>query len=627
MKRAGALTLLLVAACAGAPRPTEPPSGLAEPPLRPLVAPRDEAAAEDFEDLAPPGLPDGLVATLRVQNPLRTWGDVMMSLGSTRLGAVLTTVGQLGPEYLAELALGPALANVVDLEKPIDVAILGTTLDELVFSLSVAERDVPRIHDRFILRRERGMMRVAGVRAVRSASERLPVACALDLATPGGGAHLVCSSKEKALVAAPYLTQVVAGEPVDADVRLEFPFPREALALAAKQNGVRPGTPRGEGGSDVGGMVSSLFEGFAADVAGASIDLRRAGQDIEVGLGLRFSGRQSPLALALVTAAGTELSPPPSFFRLPRDVGVAFHSQGASSEALTLLREWVPRLLFTGSDERDEMSEEGLVGRLGTLLLSGGPFVLGAGVDRPAVEQALTTYGQQKPSQRSGEAARRALAGWALVGIEHPPESWVAQLQKAIQLGREGGGVGQNPAKPAKGVGRREPSVVVVGRPVVALPAGTVHIEVRTTPLTKAGPATRTSHVYAVPDGQRLWLGAGEDSATVIRRLKAVLTSERDGASLGGEPGLETLRGPGATMGGVLSLGGVTGLLASGDSPEELEKAMQSIAALRGLPARGETLIPWTVTSEVHPGGAARWGLRLRLSPGALGDMIARLTQ
>ncbi|EYF03881.1 hypothetical protein [Chondromyces apiculatus] len=625
MTRIALLPLLLAAACAGTPPPDAPPSGLSDPPIRPLMVAAPQPDPVAVVEAAPPTAPSGLVAIARIDNPLRTWGDVTMMFASTPLGGLLMTAGQLGPELFIESSLGPALANIVDLEKPLDVALLDTTASTFVVSLSVAERDVPRLQERFTLREQDGLFRVEGFRMAGQRGETPPLPCALDMGDRQGSARLVCASKKEALSAAPYLTQVVAREPLDVDARLEFPTTLFSTVLAEQRS-----KPRPDDENSAARVGAQVFGDFMSDVAGMTVDLSRAGQNIDVGLGVRFSSRRSPLALALVPAARPDQPAPEMFFRLPRDAGLAFHSQGASREELTPLRKLLHETLVASvvTDGYDQGKSSELLERMGALFLGGGPFVLAAGMDRAAADKALAAYQSKKNAPKAREAARRSLAGWGVVGIDTPPGPWIAEVKQMLALNEEIDRTHKKPATPSPSKAdreRKETSKLVLGRAPATLPAGTLHIEERTKPLTKDAPPAHTTHFYAVPEGERLWIGVGEDSAAVLDHLRIALDPSRSAQTLASEPAMAALRQPGATTGGLLSMAGITGLFASGDTPEALDEAAEDLSGLASLPSRGEIQIPWTVVSEVYPSGAARWGLRVRLSSPLIHDIIARV--
>lgn len=627
-KRAALLPLVLAAACGGTPPPAQPPSGLTAPPTRPLIEQPAQVAAAAEEPLPPPEAPQNLTAVVRVADPQRTWGDATRLLGATPFGMLLMGMAQMGPDMLAEEALGPALANVVDLEQPLDVAVLDTSGDSFVVSLAVREREVPRLHERFVLKEERGLLRVDGVRGAEPEAKKLPMSCAIDPGDRRGSARVVCAPQRDGLEAARYLVQVIAREPIDTDIRLELRAPALAKLLEEENVGL-------EGGDDdsVSRMGRALGQGFLRDLEGLTLDQRWVGQDIELGLGLRFSGRRSPLTLALVPDAKAAAPPPPSFFRMPRDAGFAFYTRGASRDELAPLRGLLFDALLADSveDGYDRAKMKPFLDRLAGLILTGGPLVISTGLDRPAAEKALAAYDEKKTAPKVRESARRAIGGWVLIGLEEQPGPWIDGLRELVKLNGE---IDKGKRKPAPGSAaakrdeeRKEDTTWVLGRAPASLPSGTLHIELRTKPLKKDAPPAHTGHFYAVPDGGRLWLGSGEDDAAVIARLKAALDPAQGAQTLGAAPEIAPLRQPGSTTGGFLSIYGAAALIASGDTPEALDEASRRIGGLGTLPARGTTPILWTIGSEVLPSGAARWGLRFRMPSAAIQDLITLVTR
>ncbi|WP_437642348.1 hypothetical protein [Sorangium sp. So ce854] len=624
-----ALPIVLSVACAGAPAPGRDPAAPLPAAARPPGADPASAAAQPAE-ARPVTAPEGLASVMRIADSLRTWGDMTQLLAGTPLGMLL--IGQ-EPEAVLETALGPALVDVVDLGKPIDVAVLGTEDPRLVMSLSVPEREMSRVHDRFVLEERRGMLRVKGVRAAALDPDEgaLPRVCAFEPGDRSGGARLLCADDiEDIQATAPYLVEVVGREPLEADVRIEI----SARAIVDGMESM----PAEDDDGDSERMGKELVERFFRDLESVSVDVTWARPDVDVGLGLRFASRRSALALALTPAAAQDAAPPAAFFRLPRDTSLAFYTQGASRAELAPLREAV----FGGL--RDHMIGEGydaagldrFVDRLGAITFTGGPLVIGSGGDRAAAEKALADYRGGEGKARARKAARSALESWFLIAVEEPAQTWIAGVKELIQLGDEmdrqkararaaGEGAQGAPGGPPKGAASKddETTDLVVARAPAALPAGTLHVEMRSRPLTKDGPPAHTSHLYVVPAGQRTWIGIGEDDAAVVERLRIAADPGRDERTLGAAPGLEALRQRGTLAGGLFSLAGFTMLAASGDTPEALDEAAEDLGGLARLPARGAITMPLAITSEALGSGAARLDARVRMPLAGARDVVA----
>ncbi|WP_437292210.1 hypothetical protein [Sorangium sp. So ce406] len=634
MTRTLLLPVVLSAACAGAPAPRRDPVAPLPPAARSAGAEPARAAALPAD--AQPA-PAGLSSVVRIADSQRTWGDLTQVLAGTPFGMFLLGAG---PEALLENALGPALVDVVDLARPLDIAVFGRSKGaRLVASLSVPEREMSRLQDRFVLEEHRGMLRVKGVRAEDPEDRALPRICAFEPGDRSGSARLICADNMEDLeAAAPYLAQVVGREPLEVDARIEVPG--RAVIEAIKD------MPEEDDDDSHSGKVGQGFaEAFVRDLESVSVDLTWASPDIDVGFGMRLASRRSPLALAVAPVAAQDAATPPAFFRLPRDTALAFYTQGASRAELAPLRE----AFFQGL--RDDMAGEGydasgldrFMDRLKTLTFTGGPLVIGSGGDRAAAEKALADYKGGKRAARSQKAARRALQSWFLVAVEEPAQPWIAGVKELIQIGEEldrkkasataagngapGAGAPGGPPKgdASKDDDDKQTTDLVVVRAPAALPAGTLHVELRSRPLTKDAPPAHTSHLYVVPAGQRTWIGLGEDGAAVVDRLRIAADPGRDERTLGAAPGLEALRQRGTLAGGLFSLAGWTMLAASGDSPEALDEAAEALGGLAALPARGETAMPLAITSEVLGSGAARVDVRVRVPGAGIRDVLALL--
>ncbi|WP_437590215.1 hypothetical protein [Sorangium sp. So ce1000] len=642
MKRAALLPLALLAACAGAPAPQRGPVAPLPAAPRPAVASAAVAAAQ------PATAPAELTFVLRIANPQQTWANAAQILPSSLL---VFAAGSTEPSTVLARAVGPALADFVDLARPLDVAFLGTTGARAVASLSVAEREVPRLAERFVLKEIEEHPGLSLVARARNAEpdeddeEAPPWVCAFDPGERRGGARLLCGEDLGNIeAAAAYLVQVVAREPLEPDARIDIPerLLRKAIEEASDANDAGDDDGRAEA------VGQELGTGFLRDIERASVDLTWGSADVEVGLTLRFSGRRSPLTLAFAPAAAQDAAPPPAFFRLPADTAVAFHTQGASRAELTPLREAVVGAL------RDDMLGDGydaarldrFLDRLDALAFTGGPLVFGAGANGAAAAKALAAYQGDKRAPRAQKAARLALQGWMLAAVEEPAQAWISGVQELLHLGEEldelkvgaaagsaaraagkPGGAPKGPAAPKDGAGKgkegKQHTTPVIVRAPAALPAGTLHVELRSKPLAKDAPPAHTTHLYIVPSGQRTWLGLSEDDAALVDRLRVAVEPGRDARTLGAAPGADALRQRGALAGGLFSLAGVTLLAANGDTPEALDKVAEELAKLAALPARGEVAIPVAVTSEVLGSGAARVDVRVRLTRAAIEDAIA----
>ncbi|WP_437735356.1 hypothetical protein [Sorangium sp. So ce1335] len=633
MRRAALLLpIALITACAGAPAPQHGP-------VAPLPPSPSAARAQPAPAAAQPvTAPEGLSSVLRVADPLRSWTHITQLVASTPAGAMLLVAGPMGPEMLLEQALGPALADVVDLGKPIDVAWFGITesASRVVFSLSVAEQEVPRLHDLFVLREHRGMLRVESARDEEPDEEpdekAPPLVCAFEPGDRRGSARLLCAQGAEELdAAAPYLVKVVGREPIEADARIE-------VTEWALREIVKSEADADDDDGHAGALGEELSGALLRDLESVSMDLRWGRAEVDVGFSVRFAGRRSPLTLALAPVVAPDAAPPPAFLRLPGDTAIGFYTQGASRAELTPLREGLLRALRDDwlDDGYDAATLDRVIQRLDTLALAGGPLVMGVGGDRAAADRAIAAYQASKGAARAQKAARRAMQSWILVAVEEPAETWIPAVKELLLLGDEldrrkaspqaAGGAGA-PSGAPEGRARKdeesEHTTHAIVRAPAALPAGTLHVELRSRPLTKGAPPAHTTHLYVVPAGQRTWFGLGDDDAAVVARLRIAVDAGRDERTLGAAPGLEALRQPGTLAGGVFSLAGLALVAARGDTKETIEEAAEELAKLAGLPSRGEVPIPIAVTSEVLGSGAARVTARARLPMAAIHDAFA----
>jgi hypothetical protein len=136
----------------------------------------------------------------------------------------------------------------------------------------------------------------------------------------------------------------------------------------------------------------------------------------------------------------------------------------------------------------------------------------------------------------------------------------------------------------------------------------------------KDAPPAHTRHVYVVPDGARTWFGIGENEADVVARLRATLEGA-PARTIASMPEVEWTRTMGATAGGFVTVAGANLLFGDDERDADLVKAQATLAVLGALPTRGDTPIPWLVTSEDMAPRGTRVRVRARLPVSAITDI------
>jgi hypothetical protein len=566
--------------------------------------------------------PANLLMSGRVGNLRMSWTNAERLLLATG-GPSLPS---LSPDLIAVGLLGPAVADVVDLDQPTDIAFFGEGGDRFAVAVRVQPRAAPRLQQMFKLAPHRGMLRIEEILVdVLDVEGGLP-ACAFVEDDDDDGVRAVCASDEELLdTAGVYLARTQARTAQRGDVRVEIDFSSLLPALQRQQKDDPPKNNAEEIGQR---MAKDLL----ADIGRVGLVGSWGKNDIEAEVEVGFPRLNSALSLAMVARPQTSTLPSASFLRLPRDASLAFYAHG-DGRALAPLRE-----LLIGA-VRDTLIEDGFDADLvktfddkaSALFFTGGPLVAAMGMDRSRAESAMAAWG--KDAKKGREGAFRALRAWTVLSVEEPPERWVNGLEELVKLGdeldrRKKGGAGKggaagtsapsaDPKKPNKS---RERMTVVEVAPPKVLPKGTLHLELRRRPLEKDAPPPHTQHLYVVPDGARTWIGLGEEEGELLARLRATLEGA-PARTIASMPEIEWTRTAGATAGGFVTVAGWELLFSDDERDADLAKAQETLSRLGALPSRGETVIPWLVTSEDMAPRGKRLRVQTRLPIAAIVDI------
>jgi hypothetical protein len=140
----------------------------------------------------------------------------------------------------------------------------------------------------------------------------------------------------------------------------------------------------------------------------------------------------------------------------------------------------------------------------------------------------------------------------------------------------------------------------------------------------KADKVTFSVHLLLMPDGkQRTWIALGANRDELVKRLGAVKSGAPDSGTIAARPDLEKLKSGRHMSAGFMTLQSVVSPIASlgaigGGLPRE---ARQVIAALAGMPNRGET--PLLITTSVTTGNLSRTEISFEVPKGAFEDLGA----
>ena len=605
------VALVLGAGCGPAPVPDRGPSvplaiGPAAPP-RPVLPPAPEVLPRAPEDL-------GLL--VRVSDPEQLARDVVAILPSSAAATALE------PAQLVMMLLGRKLGALVDMSQPIDVT--SNADSAFVVSMAVKQDAEAKLGDGLVLREEGGLLHIGKADAPQAEAGRMG-ACAFASAAGRATTRLVCASDEAALNrSAAYLARNVAAEPLDVDARVTLP----GRILRDK----RDSTAKAIGEAASARLGAALVERFLEEIERVDANVRFGNAGIEVGLDLRLSARTSMLSQVLVSRSAPAV-PPRAFYRLPVDALLALHTTGALGEDIAPLRRALAdniegTLVQDGyrADKSHELRE-----RIESLLFTGGPLVVGAGVagGREGAERALAAFDSASPPElaRSEAMARGALLPWVLIGVEEPGSKWTTGLRELVRRGQEADKTrrpGSTSSSPRDPDGDHVDIRIGTLDPSLKLPKDALHVEVLIAPRTKGKRPTRTAHLFVVPKGTGTWLGYSEDMSAIASRLRLAVDDTTEAGTLSRSSEATSLRSRPALGAGLFSLAGIGHFATKTTTADDLRRASRNVSRAASLGAHGNQMLTWVATADPTP-GSVRVSLATEVSRPTAADVLRLL--
>lgn len=535
------------------------------------------------------------------------------------------SIPSLPPDLLATGLLGPSVTAVIDMSGPVDLAFFGENFDRFAVGIPVASEMQPRLGNLFRLQLKRGILHIEGNSAdEESGTEHGSLsACAFVGAEEESRARVVCASDEELLNAsALYLGRTVLNEGRDGDVRLELlgsTLFKQMADDVDKSNNNTWAEATGE----------RYAAAFFRDIRQLSLIGSWGKSDIEAELLLGFRPDASGFSRAISTRVPLQSPSTESFARLPKDSLVAMHGDAGTSQAIAPMRDEFLRLVADDleSDGYDPQLLSTFNNRVAALFFTGGPYAWAYGIDHAGAEKALAAYAKDKKKAALRTAAYRSLRGWALFAVDEPTERWTKGIEEIIRVSNEmdkkrNGGkpvTNTTPITPKDADDLTSTTMTVVATPAT-LPKTSLHVEIKSKPLKKEAPPAYTKHLYVVPEGNRTWIGFGEDEAPTIARLRAAREGLSD-QTIAGVPELARTSAQGAVAAGFFTIAGGTFLFLDDERDEHLDKAVRELDSLSTLPGRGDGVIPFQILAEDGQGGGNRARIKTKLSLAVLGDI------
>ncbi|MDP9034259.1 MAG: hypothetical protein M3O50_05595 [Myxococcota bacterium] len=599
-----ALSALACSACGG--RAASPQAPAATSTRRVDVA----ASAPDLSAVADPA---GLVASGRFARP------------GAMLAAMSAWSKRPMPEsqQLTELLTGEALGPLVDMDAPVDFAVVaigtGSRMRDLA-AISLAIKDpvaaraailehhklAPAANGAIVIE---GLGRPGG--GGEAAGERDEGGRSCELAPAFGPAllRLVCGKSSDALAQlGPWLTRTAVRAEAASDIHVDVRMPpvRETLlaqkrlfamvlaSMMAERGGLSAARP-------VASSMASDLVDFALDLDSVTLDvaLGPAGE-ASATAALRLTGITSTLG-HVATAHPERAGPPPAvFWQLPVDAYMAFFSRGVDDSDVARVRDVVGRVIA------DKLSALGLaaaerepiVDAVGKLI-SAAPMSYAGGVDQDAVGKAGAAEGAGARG-----AAVEALFGWHLLAIDEPAARFAGAMNElALAWSRRtvaaahGNSQEAVPSLRAAPVAKGSASLAGASHYVLDLPV--VDPDPGGSPSGGKANVTNTAgrrklmpiHLLVVPDGARTWLGVAGDEARLAAKLAGAMSGT--GATLASRADVAALKDGAVGFGGFVM-------------PQGLLGAAQPMAGPSGRPMPGGGAAPVGASSQVpRQGGDA----------------------
>jgi hypothetical protein len=457
-----AATILVLSGACGSP----PPPAAAPPLDVPAVSASARPVTHDTRTL--PSVPTGATLILRIRDFTAVGREIVAMMGAPpSWDATVLLHSFVDPDVLAAVDLAAPMEGM-NIDNP-NRAAAGA------FTLRADGESILR--ERFELRSDGTLSHL--VKRHRDQTGRGMPSCALY------AGRLVCALEEETLAAAaPYLVTTLSAEPLDHAIRITVP----GTTIRNRAHG-KTAPPEDR-------LANDLVLGLEREIDRLDFDLD-LGTTVDATVTLHLLSREAPLTKALVPS-GRVAAPPADFARLPGDALLASWSNGIAAEDLAPLKKVIADDLQATleSDGYAPEAAKASIDELAALFLTGGPFVLAAG---------------------------KTKSTWLVAGVAEPAQRWTNGLRALVKKSDE---AERTRKKPASSTPRHPDSDDVAAR-IVPIPASakvppdSLHIELKFTPKKKGAGPVRITHLWVVPQGDRTWIGYGDDDATVRDRLRA----------------------------------------------------------------------------------------------------------
>ena len=309
---------------------------------------------------------------------------------------------------------------------------------------------------------------------------------------------------------------------------------------------------------------------------------------------------------------------------MPSDVQLAFATRGGNAADLKDAKDGI-RSLLTALMQSDSTVTENdvktVTSVLDSLLLTGGPFALGWGVDPKAADKAATAFAKGKDTPSTRDAARAVTWGYWFGCVAEPQDKWVDGVKRFDTLIKE-----EKARKKDKSKDKKSDSDVTseagLGAPSAKLPAGNVHVYFKDTPKKPAAGGRATQHLFIAGRGDHTCGIVSHDESQAVSKLLALLDNTGDPITKT-MPEVASFTPADGDVRSVFvsSVIGITRMNGHGDPQLWAKHAADGKEAAK-LPSKGQK--PFFVTDRVVAGKTARaFEIAASMSADSLIDTIA----
>lgn len=436
-------------------------------------------------------------------------------------------------------AAGPELSGAVDMEKPVDFAVVMTLAGRLprpTFALSVPLRSVDEAKAKLgkfkLSPADNGATRVEGLLPPEESGDA-PQTCLIAPAVGATSARLVCGEVAGVEALTPYLTRTFPRETVASDVHLELRTGANRETIEA----LRRLLPNMASAS-IGGRRHPALNDLVTNIVGDATDFATDSEAVVLDVDVKAEGVHGtvrvPFKTTTSTAAkvalgqGLAKGAPASVARLPEGTVGSFWSTGSPPQLFDHFQSTAKRAFLEAASEESKLTdkEREQLGSLGFdkwMPLIDGAWSYGFGFDADSIAKAQEDVkkADDKTRREKSDTLERALLGFHLVHLAKP----YPQLQSAAKdLGttldamftkefagkKSGWKTSWKPGPAGKG-----------------LPAGSLHYVMTREYLSKDAKEPKrpkaTCHAFFTKDGEGSAIGLGCDDKVLSQKLAASL--------------------------------------------------------------------------------------------------------